>query len=221
MGFLQSLFGGKPSFAPWQNITTQGSQSAAIQNNLGALPQIEQLATGVDAFNQQQITQLLNNIMPGWAGMVSQAGKNVSSELTGQVPSDVQEALQTSAAARALTGGTGFGTGTIGGNNFVKSLGLTSLDLMGRGESSLESWSAIIDKIFAPGMFDVSSMFITPQQEFQNALQNELAATGQANRIASAAASADPAYGGVAMVGAGLLAGIGSGGAGGVLGGIL
>jgi len=93
--------------------------------------------------------------------------------------------------------------------------------LTGRGESSLESWSAIIDKIFAPGIFDVSSMFITPQQEFQNALQNELAATGQANRIASAAASADPAYGGVAMVGAGLLAGIGSGGAGGVLGGIL
>ena len=216
MGFLSSLFGGTVSLPAWQNIAPSDAQASAIAGNISQLPQAEKLASGVDTFNEQQITQLLNNIMPGWSGMVGQAGKNIGAELQGQVPSDVQEALQTSAAAKALTGGTGFGTGTIGGNNFVKSLGLTSLGLMNQGETSLQNWSSVIDQMYAPGMFNVTSMFLSPQQEFQDLLQNEMGRVGQENMAAEMAAQPNPVFGGLlGLIAGGAKAGASFAGAGG------
>ena len=173
MGFLSSIFGGKPSVPAWNNVNLDEQQTKAITANQASLPGIENLATGVDTFNEQQLTDLLNKVMPGWSGNVDQAQTNISQELQGKVPTDVSNELQSNSAAKALTGGMGFGAGTLGGAGFAKSLGLTSLSLMGQGESSLESWTSMVDKMYAPGQLNVSSMFISPQDEFTSTMQNQ------------------------------------------------
>lgn len=173
-GALSGIFGSKPSVPPWQNITLggqSGQQGLAIGNNLQVLPQAEQLAKGVTSFNQSQLTDMLNQIMPGWSGNVATASKNISDELSGKLPTDVIQQIQSSDAAQALTGGFG-GTG-LAGNLTARDLGITSLNLMQQGQSSLESWSQAIDRMFAPEQFDVSSMFVSPQQEFTATMQNQ------------------------------------------------
>ena len=176
MGFLSGLFGSTPQVPPWQNVSLTGSQTEAIGANQASLGGIENLATGVNTFNQQQLTQLMNSIMPGWSGSASTASKNISDELSGKIPSDVAGNIQSSAAAQALTGG--FGGSGLAGNLTAKDLGLTSLDLTNQGLSSLESWTSMIDKMFAPGEFNISSMFVSPQQEFQDTFQNQEMAWG-------------------------------------------
>jgi hypothetical protein len=103
--------------------------------------------------------------------MANQSSKNTASELKGEIPTDVSQALQSSDAAKALTGG--FGGSGLSGNMTAKDLGLTSLNLMQQGQSSLESWTSMVDNMFAPGQFNVSSMFVNPQTEFTDTMQNQ------------------------------------------------
>jgi len=178
-GFLGALFGDRPNVPKWNNISLDQMQGQATRANQAAMPGLENLAKGFDAFNQDQLTQLFNSLMPGWSKSTDQMSKNIASEVSGQVPTDVSWALQSSDAAKALTGGTGFGFDTLGGNSFAKNLGLTSLGLMSQGQSSMESWTSTIDKMFAPGQFNIGSMFIDPQTEFQDTMQNQEASVNQ------------------------------------------
>jgi hypothetical protein len=206
MGFLQDVFGGRPKYQRWQDVSLDKSQQGAIDANLAALPGMEKLAEGVNVFNQEQLTQLLNSVMPGWSDMTKQAGKNIASELKGEIPTDVAQALQSSDAAKALTGG--FGGSGLAGNLTARDLGITSLNLMQQGQSSLESWSAMIDQMFAPGMMNVGSMFISPQQEFESLFKNQMGKFGQSNMMAGAAAMPDPVTGALVNMGQGAAKGV-------------
>jgi hypothetical protein len=170
-GFLGALFGDRPSVPQWNTISLDQMQGQATRANQAAMPGLENLAKGFDAFNQDQLTQLMNSIMPGWSKSADQMSKNIASEVSGQIPTDVAQNIQSSDAARALTGG--FGGSGLAGNLTAKDLGLTSLNLMGQGQSSMEAWSSTIDKMFAPGEFNIGSMFIDPQTEFQDTMENQ------------------------------------------------
>ena len=231
MGFLNSIFGSTPKVPTFKPVDIGQAQKSAIGENTAALPGAESLASSATTFNQSQIAKMLEQNDPGFAGQSASIGKNISSEVAGQIPSDVSDALQKSTAAQALTGG--FGGSGLSGNLLAKDLGLTSLDLIGMGTSSAESWASTVDKLFAPGNMDVTSMFISPQQQFQaetanaenqfNAqwLQNQVAAqpnpvtsglfhfaVNEGNQIASTAASA---YGGGSGGGGGSVFGGGDG----------
>jgi hypothetical protein len=175
--FVDQIFGKKPNVPAWNDVSLTDSQTKAVSANQAALPDIEKLAAGVNTFNQDQVTKLLNSAIPGWSSMTEQAGRNVASELRGEIPADVSWAIQSSDAARALTGG--FGGSGLAGNMFARDLGLTSLDLMQRGESSLESWGKMVESVYGPGQFNVSSMFITPQDQFQATFENQQMQWGQ------------------------------------------
>ena len=195
MGFLSSLFGGTPAVPPWQNIYLNQQQGAATSANQAALPGLTSLASGVDLFNQDQMTALLNSIMPGWSGSADTASGNIASELKGQIPADVSMTVQSSDAAKALTGG--FGGSGLAGDLTARDLGLTSLDLTSTGTSSLESWTGLVDKLFEPGMFNVSSMFVTPQQEFQDTMQNQEQAWNAKWMQSQVSAMPDPVFSGI------------------------
>jgi hypothetical protein len=173
-GWMGLTFGQTPAVPKWNPITATGAQADAVSGNQAAMPGLENLASGVDTFNEQQLMQLFNSVMPGFTAATTTAGANIESELSGKIPTDVSEAVQSSDAAKALTGG--FGGSGLSGNLTARDLGITSLDLTGQGLSSLESWSSMIDKMFAPGQFNVSSMFIDPQTEFTDEFQNQEAA---------------------------------------------
>ena len=195
MGFLNQIFGGTPKVPDWNNISLGQQQQLAIDQNQLALPGSQKLASGVDSFNQDQLTKLLNSIIPGWDSMAKTATGNIASELKGEIPTDVSMALQSSDAAKALTGG--FGGSGLSGNMTARDLGLTSLNLTQTGTSSLESWTSMVDRMFAPGMFNVSSMFVTPQQEFQATMENQKMQWQQQWLQNQVKAMPDPVLGGI------------------------
>jgi len=195
MGFFNAVFGGTPSVPAWNNINLGQQQQLAIGQNQSALPGAEKLAGGVDAFNQQQLTSILNSIIPGWDSMAKTATGNIASELKGEIPTDVSQTLQSSDAAKSLTGG--FGGSGLAGNLTARDLGLTSLNLTQTGTSSLESWTSMVDKMFSPGMFNISSMFVTPQQEFESSFQNQQQQWQTQWLKNQVAAMPDPVLGGI------------------------
>lgn len=162
-GFLSSLFGSKPTVPTLTKLDLGTEQMLATQNNLRNLPGIENLVSSANAFSVEDVTKWLNQAIPGFSDMVSEAGGNISSMLAGKIPADVNQAVQNSAAARALGGG--FGGSGMHSDLVARDLGLTSLDLTQKGLSSAEAWFQTMDKLYAPSMISVKDMFVTPGQQ--------------------------------------------------------
>lgn len=162
-GILGAVLQGKPKLPDFQRLSPQQEQASAIQGNINELPQLESLASNINTFNTQQLEQMLRTAMPWFDSIRSQVGGVLSSEIAGQVPGDVSGVVQNSAAARALGGG--FAGGGMQRNLFARDLGLTSLQLQQTGMAGAQSWFTTMDNIFKQGRFDISSMFVTPQQQ--------------------------------------------------------
>jgi len=163
MGVLQEIFGSKPSVPPLQKLNLQSEQQTAITGNLSALPATEKLVGQANQFTQQQIQQMLSSVIPNYGEITGAASTDIESLLKGQIPTDVSNAVQSNAAARALSGG--FAGSGMHGDLVARDLGLTSLNLIDKGISSAESWLKTMDAMYQPGMMNVSSMFISPLQQ--------------------------------------------------------
>jgi hypothetical protein len=163
MSFLSSIFGSKPTVPTLPSLSLGTEQGKAIANNQAALPASEKLVSQANTFTQQQIQSMLEQAIPGYKNLVSSVSGNIQGMVGGQIPTDVQTAVQQSSAASAVAGG--YGGSEMAGNLTARDLGMTSLDIMNQGISTAQSWMAELDKLFSPGMLDVSSMFVTPGQQ--------------------------------------------------------
>jgi len=161
----------KPKVPDWKDINLATEQGKAIAANQAALPGAEALVSASNSFSQDQITKMLEQAIPGYSSIVGSASDNIESMLKGEIPTDVSQAVQTNAATRSLEGG--YGGSGMSRNLVARDLGLTSLDLTGKGLASAQSWMQSMNSIFRPGMLDVSSMFVSPQQMFQDTMQNQ------------------------------------------------
>lgn len=160
--FFKDLLGTKPVVPTLPGLDLSTEQQKALQANIKAIPGAEQIASQVDLFNQQQIDKMLENVIPNYKSITGSISQNIAALSAGQIPTDVSEAVQRSDAAKSLVGGYG---GTEAMRNLTaRDLGLTSLDLTQRGLASAESWMKTASSIYAPGQFNVSSMFVTPGQ---------------------------------------------------------
>jgi len=94
--------------ADYWNLDIPSMANQSLQFGYQNAPQLNQ-------FNMQQLQGLLNTALPGYQNIVNQMAGNTQSLLSGNVPTDVQQAIQRSAAYQSLVGGTaGAGTGTSG-----------------------------------------------------------------------------------------------------------
>jgi len=114
---------------------------------------------------------MLQSGIPGYSSITNSVSGSIESMLKGEIPTDVSSQIQSSDAARSLAGG--FGGTQLGGTLTARDLGLNSLNLISQGMSTAQSWLSTMDRILSPSMFNVSSMFITPQQQFQDTFQNQ------------------------------------------------
>jgi len=105
----------------------------SLDASLGSLPQAQNLVGQENTFNQDQLDAILERAIPGYKAIQSQRSANIGNELRGALPPDVQAAVERAGAARSLTGG--YAGSGFGGNLTARDLGLTSLDLMGRGNT--------------------------------------------------------------------------------------
>jgi len=229
VGGALGAYGKKPTIPDLPAIDPSAVQQTTISGNQNALPGAERLASDVNAFNIKEqlaaLTKTLNVLAPGQLEKVQGI---VSSQLRGEVPTDVQQQLQRQSVAGAY--GRGYGPGSqIASNDYLRNFGLTSLGLQQQGEQGFQALAGMGPK--AP-LFDVSSMFYTPQQRLQFAFQDRAAQYNVNLMKAQVAAAPDPAMVQLAegfdnffktwsSIGTGMLGGGGGGGGGmgGMMGG--
>lgn len=161
-------FGNKPKVPKFEQVDTSKEQLSAIAGNAAAMPALNKLATDLNLFSQQQNDKMLENAFGGfYSSIKSQIGKNILSEVSGEIPTDVSEAVRRNSAAKSLYGGFG-GTG-MSRNLTARDLGLTSLDLTQKGLDSAGRWMASGAK--AP-QFDLSGFLVSPQTRIQTQMFN-------------------------------------------------
>lgn len=163
MGFLSNIYGSKPDVPELQRLDLGEEQRTAIQNNLAALPEAQQLVSQSNLFSASQIDDMLRRSTPNLDAIRGNVSTNIESMTRGEIPQDVQNAVQNSAAARALAGG--YGGSVAHGNLVARDLGLTSLDLTTRGMSAADAWLRSSASLYQPSMLNLSSMFISPSQQ--------------------------------------------------------
>jgi hypothetical protein len=222
--------GKKVKVPNFNRVNIENEQKAAIAGNLAALQPATELAQKTTAAEQSQLEAQLRRAIPGYDQLVSQAGKNIGANLRGEISQDVQSQLQRSAAGRALGGGFGAGSG-MGRNLSARDLGLTGMQIQNQGLAQAQNF---IQQQRAFGMvqpFSVSSMFISPTQRINLALQENQSQYNRDMAAAQVAAQPDPMMaaiggslsniGGMALGGAmgGGMGGMGGGGKGGGGGG--
>lgn len=145
---------------------------AAIGANVGNLPGAVNLGTGVNRYLEDSLISNYNMAIPDYTGMAAQSSQNIGAELRGELPQDVLDQIYRSAAER------GIATGAPGSANeqaaLLRSVGLTSLDLTGRGEQQL-SGAVARSPIAQP--FDISRLFVTPEQEQEAQMMSNIYAS--------------------------------------------
>jgi hypothetical protein len=220
-----------------------------------------QNAPVINQANMTQLQSLLNQAMPGYQGVfqglqgmlpgmqATQANMqaNANQLMTGQVPTDVQQQIQRSAAFTSMMGGqAGAGTGATGAIT-ARDLGLTSLQLMGQGATQAGQAISAGAGIMGAGtnLLSFARNYLMPQpvdptsllplsdllnaSEWSKSAQfqaNQAMYTGLANAAAARAGTAVGANSGASAVSAGLggLSGLlsaGSGSSSGSLGELL
>ncbi len=99
------------------------------------LPGALDFTSGVNLGAQKDINDVLDKAIPGYSPMQATRAGQVASFIRGELPADVAKAVTRNSASRALEGGYG---GTPAGRNLeARDLGLTSLDLIGKGMSGM------------------------------------------------------------------------------------
>lgn len=165
MGFLQDLYGSKPTVPNVPELSLPEEQRKAVEANLAIAPEAAKLS----AFSQDQINKMMEMAIPGFAGMRGQISSNINALLRGEIPTDVSQEVKRQGAGRALTGGF---AGTDAASRLVaRDLGLTSLGLTREGLSSAESWIQQMEQLYSPSQALFQGLFITPGQQFAAATQ--------------------------------------------------
>lgn len=129
----RAVFGSKPGVAEFTPTDLGTESKRAAQENLANAP---------------EIAALLEKILPGYSEMVKQGSANTLSLLKGEIPQDVKDAVYRSGAYKALSGG--YGGSGMSKALTARDLGLTSLDLTGRGENSAQRWAGLTQSSNAP-----------------------------------------------------------------------
>lgn len=119
------------------------------------IPGLSGLAGEVDQASQEQQIMMMERASPGVMGRFQTASGQVDQMLQGVMPQDVINRLQSNVAARAMAGGVP-GSG-FSGNQFANTLGLTSLDLIGRGITSLMGITEGAQKAFTVPRYDIAN----------------------------------------------------------------
>lgn len=169
-GLSMANSGSKPSVPNAPSVDLAAEQRKAIAANTANLPAAEVLTGQANLFSQQQITQMMNSVTPGFSGASNLAMGNITSMLKGQLPASVSSSVMRGSAAKGLSLGVG-GSG-MGRDLVARDLGLTDLQMTQAALTSLESWTSNMAKLYEPGMSNVGSMFITPKDMYQASATN-------------------------------------------------
>jgi hypothetical protein len=186
---IKSAIGGyasKPKVPKYTPVDATAVQRGTIEGNLANLAGAQELAAKQNKFNMEQLSQMLAAAVPGYKDILNQQSGLLQSQLRGEIPKDVQAAIQNAAAGRAVGGG--YGGSGMGRNLVARDFGMTSYDITSRAMDSASRWMAATAALTVPNLFDATSMFLSPGQrlevEFRNT-ENQFQREWMKNQIAA------------------------------------
>lgn len=144
-------------------------------------------------FNQAELSRVLNKSIPGYQGAIGIALRNTRQWLRGQIPNDVSAAVQDRAAERATRFGLPAGSPAAEALT-ARDLGLTSLDLMGKGENSLQRWISTARSFLTPQLSSPMDFLFTPTQYTNTILAGADLASRRGNILLGAGNAATGAF---------------------------
>lgn len=162
--------GSAPTYTP---ADISGAPAKATGINQANLPAAEQLASGVNVFNQEQVLKMLNMAIPDYSKIMAASEGVINAQLSGGWLPGEKAALQdlgASVAARSGAAGSQFGAfSTLG-------LGYAALEQRANaGISNAQSWLKTADALTKAPVFDVTKMFLSPMDVANfDATQHEL-----------------------------------------------
>lgn len=178
----EEIYGKKPVI---NSIDWQSSYAKTIADNQALLPEAQELASSVNEFNQEEILKQLRKAIPGYDSIVGKSSQIIQQQLRGEIPEDVQRAIQRNAASRNIYGG--FGMGSDAGRNLeARDLGITSMQVTDRALNSAGHFIGSLKQTSTAPQFNVANMFIDPAMRLQMDEERNLL-------IASNIAAPDPA----------------------------
>lgn len=125
------------------------------------IPKFNQILNRTNQTQNNQFQQQLLRTSPNLIQNVRRQGRNTSDFLRGRIPADVLAQVQRGTAEQSLFGG--FGNSGMARNLTARDLGLTSLDLMQRGQEGL-GFQLGATQSLNPYRADVLNLLMTPQQ---------------------------------------------------------
>jgi hypothetical protein len=193
MGLLNSIFGDKPEFADVPEINLQSEARKTITANQANLPAATQLAETTAAANQTNLLRSLERVLPTFTSILKRQASVVDSQLRGELTPEVEATLKQRAAQRGVAGG--FAGSAFADNVTARSLGLNQLQLQ---QAGLQNAAALQQQALqlSPVM-PVQSMFLTPQQALQAAMQRQQLQFQRDLAQAQADAAPDPVASGL------------------------
>lgn len=151
---------------PGIDIPTMYSQATSA--GMSGLPAASRLASGYNASASADLQAALETAIPGYGKLQADRVGQVGAMVRGEIPDDVSRQVFRKGAAKSLEGGYG---GTEFGRNLVaRDLGLTSLDIIGRG---LSGASDLVTSTPLPRMTQVSDILNLSGKDVTSLRSNE------------------------------------------------
>jgi hypothetical protein len=160
-GTKEEIYGRKVVVPDYPEL--DAAQRQAVKADRAIIPDVEDLAREVNTMNAAEIERLLKSIIPDLGQINTNVSETIASWTRGEPGSGVENLIARKSAERAVAGG--FGGSGMHRNLEARDLGLTSLQVFEKGMASAERWVASVLNTQAPA-FDVTSMFISPAQQF-------------------------------------------------------
>ena len=173
-GITENLRSGTPSV----DAAAAAQQSLAFnQANLG---KFTSMADSLSKAALQTRSDMLATADPRALEMSQIADNNASAMMSGRISADVQANLARSGAFKALNGGFGADS-SMGRNLQARDLGLTSLDLMGKGDQMYRdnrqlNYDTRVNGLQVDGRTIMANNGLSSQQALDNANKNALMA---------------------------------------------
>jgi len=177
-------YGGIP-----QVPSPQGTAAQATTANLQNLPGLLDLSSQLNAYNLAQQRGQYEASFPNYSQMESQISQNLLSGARGELSEGTMSNLRQEAAERGVAIGqpSTMGGPTVSNMNLLRNMGLTTEQLQQNALTGLAQYNALSPRT---ALYNPASMFTTPEQQYNAALQANIWAAAPVPSAAAAAAMA-------------------------------
>lgn len=146
-------------------------QSSAISSNRNNVSDISKLTDAINTILQAGQFNANYSRIPQEYALETKSSQNISDALSGQLGQDVIDQIANAAAERGVSSGSPLGASTNA--DYLRALGLNSLNLQNTGQTWLNS---AVNRNPAAQTMDPTTMLVTPTQQAQQSLaEQELA----------------------------------------------